>query len=71
MSSPQTITSAFAGVATSTEKTALLADFNALNTELATTQGEGAFSAATLEVLQGKLVDFAAEVAQNMISHTD
>lgn len=69
-SSPQTMTTAFAGVPSSTEKTALLADFNALNSELATSQAAGAFSAKTLAVLQGKLVDFAAEVAANMISHS-
>ena len=64
------MTGAFAHAPASTEKTALLADFNALNSELATTQAAGAFSADTLAQLQDQLIDLAEEVASNMTDHT-
>ena len=55
---------------TSTEKTALLVDLDALYAEIATTQAAGAFSANTAEQLQSKVVDLAEEIASEMTDHT-
>ncbi len=64
-------TTAMAQCATSTEKTALLVDMDAMYAELATAQAGGAFSAIVLEQLQAMFVDFCEVVGSNMTDHTD
>lgn len=64
------IADAFDKAPASTERTALITDFNALNTELGTAQAAGAYSTIVLGQLRDMLVDLAETVAANMQEHT-
>lgn len=65
-----TVEQAFEIAPDSPEKTALIADLDALHTEIATAQAAGAFSSLVGPYLQDKLVKFAEEIASNMTDHS-
>lgn len=66
----ETITTAFAAVPASTEKTAITTDLTALWNEISTTQAAGAFSTTVEGQLQEMVVDLAERIAMEMIEHS-
>jgi len=66
-----TPTQAMANAPTSTEKTALLVDMDAMVSELGTAASGGAFSDNVKEQLESEFVDWCERVASNMTDHTD